>query len=327
MIPRPCRAIAALLIGAIVGLSGIARGQIFVENSNGAVGEYTMSGAPISSSLFYVPTHNSVYNTPSGIAAFGFDILTASWYAGTAPPSIGGPFHAGKVSEYDASGNPTSDPFAASYSSKGYPSGLALSDSNLFVSLDIFTNGDAYTDGEIYEYSTSSGSAVGNPSNPIITGLDHPTSLAISGSDLFVVNNGSGTVGEYTTLGAAISTSLISGLTSPNGIAIYGSNLFVTNGNAVSEYDISVKPPTLVSSSITPGLSTPWGLAIYGSNLLITNNGNNTLGDYSLTNSTYSTLISSGLTGPTSIAILPEPASFALAVLAATAILPRRRRV
>ena len=47
-----------------------------------------------------------------------------------------------------------------------------------------------------------------------------PWGIAVDGSDLFVVNNGNGTIGEYTTSGAVVNASLISGLNDPMGIAI-----------------------------------------------------------------------------------------------------------
>jgi hypothetical protein len=42
----------------------------------------------------------------------------------------------------------------------------------------------------------------------------------VSGSDLFVANSSSNTIGEYTTSGATVNASLISGLNSPIGLAI-----------------------------------------------------------------------------------------------------------
>ena len=64
----------------------------------------------------------------------------------------------------------------------------------------------------------------------LVSGLNDPTAIAVSGSDLFVTEAGSGTVGEYTTSGATVNASLISGLgIGPTGIAVSGSDLFVTD--------------------------------------------------------------------------------------------------
>ena len=57
--------------------------------------------------------------------------------------------------------------------------------------------------------------------NPtLISGLGLYGDIAVSGSDLFVVNNSGGTIGEYTTSGALVNAALISGLNGPWGIAI-----------------------------------------------------------------------------------------------------------
>jgi len=54
----------------------------------------------------------------------------------------------------------------------------------------------------------------------VISGMSGPEGIAVSGSDLFVANQGNGTVGEFTTSGTVVNASLISGLNSPNDIAI-----------------------------------------------------------------------------------------------------------
>jgi len=62
---------------------------------------------------------------------------------------------------------------------------------------------------------------------------------------VLVANFGSGTIGEYSTSGVTINSSLISGLGEPNGIAISGNDLFVANSSgvtpttAVGEYTLS----------------------------------------------------------------------------------------
>ena len=71
----------------------------------------------------------------------------------------------------------------------------------------------------------------------VISGLTVPAYLAVSDSDLFVVNYSSGSVGEYTTSGATVNASLVTGLSKPMGIAVSGSDLFVANagGDTVGE--------------------------------------------------------------------------------------------
>ena len=61
--------------------------------------------------------------------------------------------------------------------------------------------------GTINEYNLD-GTPVGT--GTLISGLDHPSGLAISGSDLFVTTAGN-TIGEYTTSGATLNASLTRG--------------------------------------------------------------------------------------------------------------------
>src|SRR5580704_9505840 len=85
---------------------------------------------------------------------------------------------------------------------------------------------------------TTSGATV-NAS--LISGLNLPHWVAVSGSDVFVTSEGSGTLGEYTTSGGTVNASLITGLNVPVGIGVSGSDLFVANnaGNTISEYTTS----------------------------------------------------------------------------------------
>jgi len=81
------------------------------------------------------------------------------------------------------------------------------------------------------------------------------------GQNIFVVNNGAGTIGEYTSSGAVVNASLVSGLNGPWGIAVSGTNLFVTNNrnNTIGEYTTS---GTVVNASLISGLNAPWGIAV-----------------------------------------------------------------
>ena len=105
-----------------------------------------------------------------------------------------------------------------------------------------------------------------------VSGLNGETcGLAVSGSNLFVVNSwqGSGTIGEYDiTTGQAVNTALVSGLNNPLGLAVSGSNLFVTNWNyhlgsfgpgTIGEYDIATGQA--VNTALVSGSGEPWGIA------------------------------------------------------------------
>lgn len=95
----------------------------------------------------------------------------------------------------------------------------------------------------------------------LITGLNGPQGIAVSGSNLLVASSGSNTIGEYTTSGAVVSASLVSGLHSPYGIALDGSDLFVANytGNTIGEYSVTGTP---VNPSLITGLNGPMFLAV-----------------------------------------------------------------
>jgi len=93
--------------------------------------------------------------------------------------------------------------------------------------------------------------------NPaLVSGLSFPLGIAVSGSDLFVVNEASGTIGAYTTAGAPVNPALISGLSIPMNIAVSGSDLFVVNnGNGtIGAYTTSgaTLNPALISGLIRP---------------------------------------------------------------------------
>jgi hypothetical protein len=160
------------------------------------------------------------------------------------------------------------------------------------------TSPGATGDGTIGEYSTS-----GAPLHPsLVSGLDDPLGIALSGSDLFVAFHFDGTVGEYTTAGATVHSSLISGLGSDTqNVAVSGSDLFVASGNKIGEYTTSGAP---LSPSLITGLSTPVGMAFSGSDLFVSNYASNTIGEYTTSGTPVSpSLISVGLDGPEDIVV------------------------
>jgi hypothetical protein len=116
-----------------------------------------------------------------------------------------------------------------------------------------------YHNGTVGEYTTSG--TVVNAS--LISGLNSPTSIAVSGNDLFVASFGSHgyTIGEYMTSGSTVNASLITGFDSPQGIAVSGNDLFVSNtgDGTVGEYTTS---GATVDANLISGLSDPYGIAI-----------------------------------------------------------------
>jgi hypothetical protein len=57
--------------------------------------------------------------------------------------------------------------------------------------------------------------------NPtLVSGLDRPSGLAVSGGYLFISDYNAGTIGEYTLSGETVDATLISGLDHPTSIAV-----------------------------------------------------------------------------------------------------------
>ena len=75
--------------------------------------------------------------------------------------------------------------------------------------------------GTIGEYTTSG--ATVDPA--LISGLNGPQGIAVSGGNLFVTNFETGTIGEYTISGETVNASLISGLNEPTDIAVVSASV------------------------------------------------------------------------------------------------------
>jgi hypothetical protein len=124
---------------------------------------------------------------------------------------------------------------------------------------------------------------------------------------IFVVNEASGTIGEYTTSGATVNPSLISGLSDPEGIALSGSALFVASvhtgaigSGTIGEYTTS---GATVNPSLISGLSGPEGIALSGSDLFVANGNAGTIGAYTTSGATVNPSLISGLSAPAGIAL------------------------
>jgi len=190
--------INASLVSGLNQPDGIAisGSDIFVANSgDGTVGEYTTSGATINASLI------SGLNYVDGVAVVGSDLFVSSF-------NLASPGDSGTIGEYTTSGATVNASLVTGLTA---PQGIAASGSDLFVTELSYP---AYV-GSVGEYTTS-GATV---NAALITGAeDDALGITVSGSDLFLTNNGNGAVGEYTTSGATVNAALISGLPDPQGI-------------------------------------------------------------------------------------------------------------
>jgi uncharacterized repeat protein (TIGR01451 family) len=170
-----------------------------------------------------------------------------------------------------------------------------------------FGSGNAgdHPNGQIGEYTLSGTNA--SAVNPALVADFGPQDMAVSGTDLFVVNLNSGTVSEYTTDGAVVNATLISGLYDPSAIAISGSNLFVSNNNQVAKGAACIAEyttdGTLVNGNLITGLTDAYGIAVSGTDIFVTDAYAQTLGEYTTNGDTVNATLLTGLNNPIGIAI------------------------
>src|SRR6266496_2660730 len=100
----------------------------------------------------------------------------------------------------------------------------------------IFVTNEA--SGTVGEYDAATGATI---NSALVSGLNAPAGIAVSGGNLWVVQPFAGTIGEYNaTTGATVNASLVSGLVGNSYfMALSGGNLFVTSYNegTIGEYD------------------------------------------------------------------------------------------
>lgn len=176
--------------------------------------------------------------------------------------------------------------------------------------------------GTIGEYTTAG--ATVNAS--LISGLDSPIGLAVSGGYIYVSSPTNFRVGEYTTAGATVNATLISeGV--PSGLAVSGGNIFVSDDNAmrISEY---TSAGAVVNASLISGLMYPEGLAVSGGNIFVANRLSGTIGEYTTAGATVNASLISGLSDATYLDVepVPEPATFGLLCLPLAVTLAARLR-
>ena len=152
--------------------------------------------------------------------------------------------------------------------------GTAFAQQDLYVT-SITGYGPA---GVVNEYSTTGTS--GTPvAVPLVSGLQVPFRLAISGGTLYVANQGNGSsVGTITAYNAnngkpVTSFTTITGLNKPTGLAVSGNTLYVstftTTGTVLAFNANTGAPAPAPWTNITTGLVRPTGLAVAGSTLYV----------------------------------------------------------
>ncbi len=265
---------------AIWGTGTRAQAQIFVtDETGGTIGEYSLDGSTINSSLV------SGLSSPGlGLALSGTNLFVGtngSW-----------------VQEYTTSGAPVATPLITFLPAVN---GIAISGSDMFV----------VNSSNVSEF-TLSGAPV---SNPLVTNLHgNPVFIAASSSDIFVANFGSGTVSEYTLSGSLVNADLIT-VSSPDGIVVSGNDLFIASSDngTIGEYTIS---GTVVKASLVTGLQAPEALALAGSDLYVVNDFNS-IAEYTVSGSIVNSALVTGLNSPGGLVVIaaPEPGSGSLLFL------------
>jgi PEP-CTERM motif len=278
----------------------------YLSSGANVIGEYGLDGSTFNANAISSEWLAGSY----GIANEGNELYVAN--DGT-----------GYIGEYTTSGT-TLFPHVIAHGLNN-PWSIAVSGSDMFIANN--------TSGTIGEYTTSG--ATVNAS--LVSGLDDPTGMVLSGGNLFVVSGNSswgGTVGEYTTSGATINASLLTvnfpytvvqggNAITTYSLAISGDDLFIVNfiTGIVGEYTTS---GATVNASLISGLNLPTGMAISGNDLFIANGGN--VGEYGLDGSTINASLISGLNSTYGIIVVPEPSPIALAGLGAAAAWLWRRK-
>jgi sugar lactone lactonase YvrE len=296
----------AILATALPFHANVARADLYVASSSapGYIGKYTNTGNVINAQLI------AGINYPEGIALDGNGHLFVVNYMGP-------------IGEYTTTGEVVN----ASLFSLGNwgTKGIALDgEDNIFV-----TGMDKYGHGLIAKYSISSNTL----NTSFITGLDQPEGIVLDGNGhIFVANyaNANSYVGEYTTLGETVNRRLISshgigGITlDENGNLLVAYQGYGSVGS-IMEFSTS---GALLNDSYVPNVKRPEGIALDGNDhIFVVHGGLDSVGEYSTSGAVVNdALISTGLSAAQWIAVdsVPEPDSFCILVLGATALLSRR---
>lgn len=159
----------------------------------GRVGKYdAVTGAEIHYELV------AKLQSPLGLAVWGDHLFVANG------PSLG------VIGEYDATTGVTlHESFIRGV---GDPGPLAQSENYLWV---------LHGTGAVTKHSCDSGENVMGLMFPLVSGLDYPSAIAVSGDDLFIGSFRAGTIGKYNaSTGAVINASFIFGLNSFGSLAV-----------------------------------------------------------------------------------------------------------
>ncbi len=155
------------------------------------------------------------------------------------------------------------------------------------------------TTGTIGEYDATTGAVI-NAS--LITGFGDPVGLAVSGPNLYVADEGAGTIGVYTTSGATVKAALIS-LPGVNAIAVSGPNLYATSTadfGSLWVYTLSGAP---LGAPLKANLGPPEAIAVNGTTLIVAFSGMGRISGYNFSGEQLPLPLIPSAPGPAGIAV------------------------
>jgi glucose/arabinose dehydrogenase len=256
----------------------IAQAQLFIANkNNNTVSEYNpTSGALMNASfitglneptnvilngndLYVTNVGNGVvgeYNATTGVAMDASFITGLSFPWAVVPDGsntlLVGSGSTNMIGTYNAtSGQVSNTSFITTDLNDEY--GVVVYSNDVYVA--------NFGSGAITEYNLSNGNLV---NSSFISGLSNPQGLYLTGSDLFVSENGNGMgnkIAEYDITNASLIRTLTVNGGAPVGITGTGSDLFVVDGTEVSEFDVN--SGNLLNATLVSGLANnPRGIAV-----------------------------------------------------------------
>jgi hypothetical protein len=314
ILPRRCLAAAVTFVVApivseaqvpdalYVGLAGSGTGGNAVDLVNQTVGG---AGVPLVSGLDH----------PAGLALAGNDLYVASSYNGV-------------VGEYNATTGVAINAslLTLTNGANSLPGGMAVSGNMLYV-----VNGGTDT---VAEYNATTGATI-NAS--LVQNLVSPFDLALSGSDLYVseqfTGSNQGKVVEFNiNSGDVVNSFSLTTTAGPQGLAVSGNTLFLVNNGAGTIGSYNATTGAAIDSSLVSGLSGPAGVAVVGNDLYVALNNLGTVGEYNATTGaavpTFISPLDDSLNGPTYLAVeaVPEPSTWALLSLGSVGLFSFARR-
>ena len=133
-------------------------------------------------------------------------------------------------------------------------------------------------------------------------------SISAAQAQIFVVNSGSGRIGEYTTSGAPIHTSLITGLNNPAGLVVSGGDIFVANAVSAGTIGEYTTAGATVNASLITGLDDPYALAVSGGDIFVANTyPSGEICEYTTSGATVNAALITGLDYPWGVVVESTP--------------------